>query len=374
MPRVLFITTENLTGASGANIATSELVRTMANSDNIDLSLIAPAVDQPSPVSESVSTYWLTSKPAGTIKWHLQHQPSMAWALLKAILKERPEQIIIRIGPSTLIPTVVGLLPGVQYKVLIRGFVHRNLSIQRPVKTLMWINTIVSDKTIVAFEAIAEMLRGLGVRSEITVIPNAVDPNLFTVNEEQPPESVRNVIDDTTFVVGFIGSMEDRHRVDTLVEAVASLPQSIEMALILIGDGPQRAELEALVSEAGIQDFTVFTGLVPHETVPQYISSCDILYGISDPEKPSNPIKIYEYLACERPVITTKTPELAFIEQEQIGIAMEEVTVQSIHNALVDLYETPPNEREAMGRRGRAYVSQHHSWSAVVNELVGVEA
>jgi glycosyltransferase involved in cell wall biosynthesis len=167
--------------------------------------------------------------------------------------------------------------------------------------------------------------------------------------------------------------MEDRHRVDTLVEAVASLPQSIEMALILIGDGPQRAELEALVSEAGIQDFTVFTGLVPHETVPQYITSCDILYGISDPEKPSNPIKIYEYLACKRPVITTKMPELTFIEQEKMGITMEEVTVQSVHDALLELYETPLEERKAMGCRGREYVTRHHSWSTVVSELVGEE-
>jgi glycosyltransferase involved in cell wall biosynthesis len=238
----------------------------------------------------------------------------------------------------------------------------------------MWANATVADETIVAFEAIAEMLRELGVRGEITVIPNAVDPNRFTADQEPPPEDVRKLTDDTTFVVGVIGSMEDRHRVDTLVEAVASLPQSMETALVLVGDGPQRSELEALVNDAGIQDTTVFTGLVPYETVPRYITSCDVLYGISDPDKPSNPIKIYEYLACERPVITTQTPELAFIEREEVGIAMSKMTVESTHDALVDLYETPPDEREAMGRRGREYVSQHHSWSAVVSQLVGVEA
>lgn len=373
MPRTLFITTENLVGTSGANIATSELARAMADSEAIDLSLIAPEPDE-SPVPESVSTYWLTPKPAGTIRWHLRHQPSMARALLGAILNERPEQIIIRIGPSTLLPTLLGLLPGVQYKVLVRGFVHRNLSIQRPVKALMWANATVADETIVAFEAIAEMLRELGVRGEITVIPNAVDPNRFTADQGPPPEGVRELTDNATFVVGFIGSMEDRHRVDTLVEAVASLPPSMETALVLVGDGPQRSELEDLVTDAGIQDTTVFTGLVPYETVPRYITSCDVLYGISDPDKPSNPIKIYEYLACERPVITTQTPELAFIEREEVGIAMAEMTVESAHDALVELSETPPDEREAMGRRGREYVSQHHSWSAVVSQLVGVEA
>jgi len=103
MPRVLFITTENLHGTSGATISTAELVRAMADSEAIDLSLIAPAPDGPSPVPDTVSTYWLTPKPAGTIKWHLKHQPSMARALLTALIRERPDEVIIRIGPSTVI-------------------------------------------------------------------------------------------------------------------------------------------------------------------------------------------------------------------------------------------------------------------------------
>ncbi|TKX39427.1 glycosyltransferase [Halorubrum sp. CGM5_25_10-8B] len=372
MPRVLFITTENLTGKSGSTVATTELFRAMADCDTVDLSLIAPTPDDPSVVPESVSSYWLTTKPAGTIKWHIRHQPSMARALFTALISERPELVIVRVGPSTVLPIVFGLLPGVEYKVLIRGFVHRNLSIQLPVKALTWANASVADETVVAFEAIAEMLRDLGVRGGISVVPNAVDPNRFVSDEGPTPEEIRDAVDDDAFVVGFVGSMEDRHRVDILVEAVASLPQSVKPALVLVGDGPQQTTLEELVKEAGIRDSTVFTGLVPHEVVPRYIASCDVLYGISDPDKPSNPIKIYEYLACERPVITTQTPELGFVEEERVGVAMDRVTVKSVHDALMDLYSMSSDERRTMGRRGREYVSENHSWSAVVDELIGV--
>ncbi|WP_158413869.1 glycosyltransferase [Halorubrum sp. CGM5_25_10-8B] len=296
----------------------------------------------------------------------------MARALFTALISERPELVIVRVGPSTVLPIVFGLLPGVEYKVLIRGFVHRNLSIQLPVKALTWANASVADETVVAFEAIAEMLRDLGVRGGISVVPNAVDPNRFVSDEGPTPEEIRDAVDDDAFVVGFVGSMEDRHRVDILVEAVASLPQSVKPALVLVGDGPQQTTLEELVKEAGIRDSTVFTGLVPHEVVPRYIASCDVLYGISDPDKPSNPIKIYEYLACERPVITTQTPELGFVEEERVGVAMDRVTVKSVHDALMDLYSMSSDERRTMGRRGREYVSENHSWSAVVDELIGV--
>lgn len=370
MPRVLFITTENLTGTSGATISTAELVRAMADSDDIDLSLIAPAPEGPSPVPESVSTYWLTPKPAGTIKWHLRHQPSMARALLTAMVRERPEQVIARIGPSTVLPIVLGFLPGVRYKALVRGFVHRNLSIQLPVKVTVWANATFADEKFASFEAVAEMLKDLGVRREVKVVPNAVDPNRFRPVDEPPPEIVEGVITDAKFVIGFVGTMEERHRVDALIEAVASLPDSMETVLILVGDGPQRSALEELVRETGIEDTTVFTGLVPFDNVPRYIAACEVLYGISAPDKPSNPNKVYEYLASERPVITTRTPELAFVNHEKLGVAMEEVTVESVRDALVDLYETTADERARMGRHGREYVSEHNSWKVVVDELI----
>jgi glycosyltransferase involved in cell wall biosynthesis len=293
---------------------------------------------------------------------------------MNAIVREKPEQAIARIGPSMVFPILLGPLPEVQYKALVRGFVHRNLAIQRPVKAALWANATFADETFASFEAVAEMLKDLGVRREVKVIPNAVDTDRFTLVEEPPPETIQNVTVDAEFVIGFIGTMEDRHRVDTLIKAVASFPQSIEIAMILVGDGPQRETLEQLVQERGMQDSTVFTGLVPFEEVPQYIAACDILYGISAPDKPSNPNKIYEYLACERPVITTQTPELAFVEQQGLGIAMEKVTVGTVRDALVNLYETDPEERKAMGQRGREYVSQHNSWKVVVNELLSRKA
>ena len=90
----------------------------------------------------------------------------MARALLTALIRERPDEVIIRIGPSTVVPIVLGVLPGVEYKALVRGIVHRNLSIQRPVKAAVWANATVADEAFASFEAVAEMLEELGVALE----------------------------------------------------------------------------------------------------------------------------------------------------------------------------------------------------------------
>lgn len=373
MPRVLFITTQDLGGTGGGNISTAELVRAMAALDEVDLSLIAPAPDGLSPVPESVSTYWLAGRDGDSTVWHLTHQPSMAVALVKALIRERPSRVIARIGPSMLLPPILGLLPGVRYTALVRGFVYRNLVFQRPVKAVLWTNTTLADEIYVSFKALADMLEDLGVRGEVNVVPNAVDPARFTPVDNPVPDSVKAVTDEADFVVGFVGSMAERHGLEALVDAVSALADVIDIGLVMVGDGPLRETLEAMVADRDIERSTVFTGQVPLEDVPTYIAACDVLYGISHPDKPSNPNKVYEYLACERPAITTWTPEMAFVAEEGLGVAMEAVDVESVKDALLELYETPRHERAEMGRRGREYVSEHHSWMRVVKELVAGE-
>ena len=88
----------------------------------------------------------------------------------------------------------------------------------------------------------------------------------------------------------------------------------------------------------------------------------------------ASPRGLCEYRGCERRVMTTRPRELGFVGSEGLGVAMEESTVESVREALVELSETTSEERATMGRRGREYVSQHNSWAVVVDELLGGEA
>jgi len=370
MTKILFVTTEDLTGQSGAGVSTSEMVRIMASLEDIELSLIAPRPSHELGLPHTVETYWLTPKPAGNLRWHLGHQPSMVRALLSALWNERPEQVLSRVGPSMLFVPIVRLFPGVEYRALIRGYVHRNLSFQPLVKFVVWLNATVATRRYVSIRGVEDMLRRIGVSGEITFVPNATDPDRFKPVADPTPPEIRSVVEEADYVVGFVGSMKERHLVELLIDAVSQLSDSVNVALVLVGDGPQRAALEELTADRGLTDQVVFTGHVPIDQVPACIASCDVMYGLSHVSKPSNPIKVYEYLSCGKPVITTNTDDLTFVNEKELGIAIEQNTVDSIYNALQKLYNAGTDTREEMGSRGRNHIQDNHSWESYIRKMI----
>ncbi len=76
---------------------------------------------------------------------------------------------------------------------------------------------------------------------EVAVALNAVSPR---PPESQPPQ--RPASFDGPPVVLFVGRLQARKRLDTLIQACAGLPESIQPRLWVVGDGPARAELERL--------------------------------------------------------------------------------------------------------------------------------
>jgi glycosyltransferase involved in cell wall biosynthesis len=221
-----------------------------------------------------------------------------------------------------------------------------------------------------AYSEVIDQVRNIrpSSKSSPVLFSNAVDPQKFT---PQDRDEIRQHIPvsylESKFVVGFVGSLKNRHNVEELIRAVRKLPEHIH--LLIVGDGPQRSPLEDLVSDLDLNNRVTFTGFIPHAKVSSYISACDAMYGVTDPEIPSNPIKNYEYLACARPIITDHTPEFEFVDRISAGISIENVSVDEIVAAIRELESMSLEERVKSGARGREYVLENHTWDALV-ELV----
>jgi glycosyltransferase involved in cell wall biosynthesis len=117
-----------------------------------------------------------------------------------------------------------------------------------------------------------------------------------------------------------------------------------------------------------MSDRVRFVGRVGHEKVPEYIAAFDVGYGVVSEAKASNPIKCYEYLACERPVLSSRFPEMTFIEAVDAGYLVDSVTTEAVVEGICELREA--HDRESMGERGRRYVIGHATWEQVGQELL----
>jgi glycosyltransferase involved in cell wall biosynthesis len=167
-------------------------------------------------------------------------------------------------------------------------------------------------------------------------------------------------------VVGFVGNLAPWQGVEVLIRAFARL-QVRDPLLVIVGGGQARAALEVTAKELGVAGRVRFVGTVPYHEVPAYVAACDVCTAPMSRERlksGSSAIKVYEYLACERPVVASRIPGLEFVESEDLGRLVPPEDVQALSAALVAALEDEVWRQEA-GRRGRAYVLRHAGWPAV---------
>ncbi|MCC2955055.1 glycosyltransferase, exosortase A system-associated [Massilia sp. IC2-477] len=113
---------------------------------------------------------------------------------------------------------------------------------------------------------------------KVTVIPNAVDIDKFSVGGSADQELKSKLGLQGSRLIGFIGSFYAYEGLDVLLRAVPRLSTDIpDLRVLLVGGGPQDAQLRQLAQDLGITDKVVFTGRVPHEQVQKYYDLLDVL-------------------------------------------------------------------------------------------------
>lgn len=199
--------------------------------------------------------------------------------------------------------------------------------------------------------------------SQIMVLPNGADPNMFK------PDAVARVaireqfgipIDAT--VAGLVGILRPWHGIELLLEAVAGIAeQRGNLRVFIVGDGPSRSDLQQLVHARGLQKIVTFTGRIRHAEIPQYLASFDI--GIS-PRATfyASPMKVSEYMATGIAVIAPRMPNLQdLIEDGVDGILFEPENVSELANALIIL-AADPARRLRLAQRARLSVLAGRTW------------
>lgn len=207
--------------------------------------------------------------------------------------------------------------------------------------------------------------------SRIHILRNAVDTAQFRPGVS--PDAAENTpLAGTERTVGFIGTFHPWHGLEYLVEAVPQiLKEEPFTRFLLVGDGQERVTLEERVHALGVGHAVKFTGMVPFETVPEHIRACDVCIVFFKPVRrnPGDPIKLYEYLASGKPVVTDATPGYGdVVRAAGAGVVVDPRNPSELAGAVVDLLRRPDLRRE-MGESGRNFVMQGHTWAHRAEEL-----
>ena len=144
---------------------------------------------------------------------------------------------------------------------------------------------------------------------KVTVIPNAVDAERFSMNEQADPELQARLGITGKTVLGFIGSFYAYEGLILLLDAMpAVLEEMPNVRVLLVGGGPQEGRLRERVDELGLNEAVIFTGRVPHDTVQAYYNLIDVFVYPRLPMRLTDlvtPLKPLEAMAQGRLVLAS---------------------------------------------------------------------
>ncbi len=165
-----------------------------------------------------------------------------------------------------------------------------------------------ADRLVVVSRVLARMVAASGIpTSRIVVMPNGVDLERFV---HLPPleEAKRRIGLAGCTVLGFAGFVRPWHGLERVVELLArELPP--EVVLLVVGDGPARAGLEAAAERLGVAARVRFAGTVAHEALPAWLAAFDV--ALQPAAVPwASPLKLVEYMAAGRCILAVDRPNI----------------------------------------------------------------
>lgn len=214
------------------------------------------------------------------------------------------------------------------------------------------------------------LVREAGVREDkIVLVPNGVDTQRF-----DPAKADGSRYFDLP-TIGFVGSLIAWQGLDRLITAMAELKQQgTDWALVVAGDGPERAAWEKLVRDKGLGDRVVFLGNVPWDQVPLVLGRIDVGYSGQVPLKIGSmyhsPLKLYEYLAMGKPVVAAAYEDaVRVVEPGETGYLFSPESMGELKEALREAYRQR-NRWGDMGIKARRNILSYHGWEVRVTHLI----
>ncbi len=223
------------------------------------------------------------------------------------------------------------------------------------------------DAVIAVSEEVRQRLVRSGVPADaVHLIRNGIDLRPFDTavpslrNQTEPVDQLQ---------VGWIGRLSREKGPDLFVRAAARvLPEFPGAGFILIGDGPDRIELEHLLEELGIAAQVRLEGR--RTDMPEVYASFDML--VSSSRREGLPMAILEGMAAGRPWVATSVGDVPTVVQNGVtGMVVPPEDLPQLADAILTLLRSK-QQREQFGTEARALVEREFSAERMSSEYLRI--
>ena len=175
----------------------------------------------------------------------------------------------------------------------------------------------------------------------------------------------------TSPYVGFVGSFYQYQGLSCLLDAVVLVRQACPtIQLLLVGDGETADELKEQARRLGLEEHITWTGRIPYWEVPVWIGAMNLCVAPFRGDRgETSPVKIFDYLACQRPVIASAIPSVLSTFTSESGVQFVPADQPgALADAILALLNDP-GQCTQRGTQGRRFVEGTFSWTVIVEQL-----
>jgi len=236
----------------------------------------------------------------------------------------------------------------------------RTRHLQTPVKSVASYN--LSTRVVCVSNFVRDYLASAGVqREKLLTIHTSIDTERY--RPDRPPVLRHELgFGDETILIGIVAVLREAKQHLSLIEAFARL--KTDARLLIIGDGPQRGNIEHFISERGLQDRVLLLGF--RSDIPEILPGLDIFVLPSRMEALGT--AILEASASGVPVVGSRAggiPECVI--HGETGLLFEPGNVQELYEQLARLARDA-SLRKTLGMTGRDFIQREYSLSRMVDD------
>lgn len=318
---------------------------------------------------------WLYATPnEGFVRRTLGHLSFMASGFLAGAFRLRRPDVLIATSPtffSVFSAWALGALYRAPFVFEVRDLwpgifvelgVLKNRALIRVLEALeLWLYRRAA-LVVTVTRGFAEDIVRRGIPAEkVIVIPNGADLEQYSPGPARVELRRQMGAGPSDFLVLYIGAHGISHALDRILDAADRLRGSSRIRFAFVGEGARKADLLRIASERVLANVSFLPGQ-HREAVADFYRAADLcLVPLRDVPLFSTfiPSKMFEIMACARPIAASVRGEAAAILEASGGaVVLEPEAAEALAAAVEDL-SRDPKRCEELGRRGRRYVEEH---------------
>ena len=203
-------------------------------------------------------------------------------------------------------------------------------------------------------------------------IPNGVYLNEISQNKKIS-ENIESLIPKDKFLVGYVGTHGIANALEYFIDAAVKLKEDNRINFIFVGKGEQKQKLKEIKVNQQL-DNVIFIDPIHKSQVQNMLSYIDVCY-IGLKKEPIfrfgvSPNKLFDYMYAAKPIIFAIETTGSLVQVANCGVTIESENSDAIVSEILKLYNLSKEERDVLGRNGKKYVIENHSYKHLADQYL----